>query len=66
MVQIAPVTSKRACCSLLQKATKQFIDIQNNLGSNDKLNEYITHRGSASFLVLPVLVGGYLGETLFD
>lgn len=32
-----------------QKATQQFIDIQNNLGSNDKLNEYITHRGSASF-----------------
>ncbi len=50
-----------------QKATKQFIDIQNNLGSNDKLNEYITHRGSASFLVLPgVSKGGYLGETLFD
>ncbi|MDT3896638.1 Dyp-type peroxidase, partial [Staphylococcus aureus] len=38
-----------------------------NLGSNDKLNEYITHRGSASFLVLPgVSKGGYLGETLFD
>ncbi|SUK32124.1 high-affinity iron permease [Staphylococcus aureus] len=48
-----------------QKATQQFIDIQNNLGSNDKLNEYITHRGSASFLVLPgVSKGGYLGETL--
>ncbi|MGT2356753.1 hypothetical protein ACVPOS_01150 [Staphylococcus aureus] len=31
-----------------QKATKQFIDIQNNLGSNDKLNEYITHRGYCS------------------
>ncbi|MEZ2111464.1 hypothetical protein QUC76_08440, partial [Staphylococcus aureus] len=26
-----------------------------------------THRGSASFLVLPgVSKGGYLGETLFD
>ncbi|MCP8600686.1 Dyp-type peroxidase, partial [Acinetobacter baumannii] len=50
-----------------QKATQQFIDIQNNLGSNDKLNEYITHRGSASCLVLPgVSKGGYLGETLFD
>ncbi len=46
-----------------QKATKQFIDIQNNLGSNDKLNEYITHRGSASFLVLPgVSKGGYLAK----
>ena len=46
---IVQVTSKQACCSLLSKATQQFIDIQNNLGSNDKLNEYITHRGSASF-----------------
>ena len=36
-----------------QKSIQQFIDIQNNLGHNDKLNEYITHRGSASFLVLP-------------
>lgn len=50
-----------------QKSTQQFIDIQNNLGHSDKLNEYITHKGSASFLVLPgVQKGGYLGETLFD
>ena len=50
-----------------QKSTQQFIDIQNNLGHSDKLNEYITHRGSASFLVLPgVKKGGYIGETLFN
>jgi len=50
-----------------QKSIQQFIDIQNNLGHNDKLNEYITHRGSASFLVLPgIQKGGYIGETLFS
>lgn len=50
-----------------QKATQQFIDIQNHLGHKDKLNEYITHRASATFIVLPgVKKGGYLGETLFD
>ena len=36
-----------------QKSPQQFIDIQNHLGHQDKLNEYITHRGSATFLVLP-------------
>lgn len=36
-----------------QKATQQFIDIQNHLGHKDKLNEYITHRASATFIVLP-------------
>ena len=46
----AQVTSKTGLLFIaFQKATQQFIDIQNNLGSNDKLNEYITHRGSASF-----------------
>ncbi|MDU3139445.1 MAG: iron uptake transporter deferrochelatase/peroxidase subunit [Staphylococcus lugdunensis] len=50
-----------------QKSPQQFIDIQNHLGHQDKLNEYITHRGSATFLVLPgVKKGGYLGETLFN
>ncbi|MCG7340716.1 iron uptake transporter deferrochelatase/peroxidase subunit [Staphylococcus auricularis] len=50
-----------------QKSPQQFIDIQNSLGSKDKLNEYITHRGSGLFLMLPgVKKGGYLGETLFD
>ena len=50
-----------------QKSPQQFIDIQNHLGHQDKLNEYITHRASATFLVFPgVKKGGYLGETLFN
>ena len=50
-----------------QKDPQQFIDIQNKLGNVDKLNEYITHRGSGLFLMLPgVRKGGYLGETLFN
>ncbi|AXV41629.1 deferrochelatase/peroxidase EfeB [Staphylococcus warneri] len=50
-----------------QKSPQQFIDIQNHLGHKDKLNEYITHRGTATFIVLPgVQKGGYLGETLFN
>lgn len=48
-----------------QKSPSQFITIQNTLGRNDKLNEYITHRGSALFACFPgVKEGGYLGETL--
>ncbi|RFD74134.1 iron uptake transporter deferrochelatase/peroxidase subunit [Staphylococcus pasteuri] len=50
-----------------QKSPQQFIDIQNHLGHQDKLNEYITHRGTATFIVLPgVQKGGYLGESLFN
>lgn len=50
-----------------QKSPQQFIDIQNHLGHKDKLNEYITHRGSGLFLILPgVKKGGYLDETLFS
>ena len=46
---------------------KQFIPMQKRLAQNDKLNEYITHRGSAIFACLPgVKEGGYIGETLFD
>jgi deferrochelatase/peroxidase EfeB len=49
-----------------QKDPQQFIDIQNSLGRVDKLNEYITHRGSAIFACLPgVEKGSYLGEALF-
>lgn len=50
-----------------QKHPQQFIDIQNSLGAVDKLNEYITHKGSGLFLILPgVKKGGYLGESLFS
>lgn len=49
-----------------QKNPQQFIDIQNSLGRIDKLNEYITHRGSAIFACFPgVEKGSYLGEALF-
>jgi deferrochelatase/peroxidase EfeB len=44
---------------------KQFVAIQRRLGSNDALNEYIKHVGSAVFAVPPgAPKGGYVGETL--
>lgn len=46
--------------------SKQFIPMQERLSKNDKLNEYIIHRGSAIFACLPgVKKGGYIGESLF-
>lgn len=50
-----------------QKKPQQFIDIQNSFGRLDKMNEYITHRGSGIFACFPgVEKGSYLGETLFN
>lgn len=50
-----------------QKSPEQFIKIQNSFGREDKMNEYITHRGSGLFACLPgVKEGGYLGETLIN
>lgn len=50
-----------------QKDPGQFVRIQNQLGRTDKLNEYITHRGSGLFVCLPgVVKGSYLGATLLD
>ncbi|GLC88816.1 iron uptake transporter deferrochelatase/peroxidase subunit [Lysinibacillus piscis] len=50
-----------------QKDPAQFIAVQNSLGRMDKLNEYITHRGSAVFACFPgVQKGSYLGEALFN
>ncbi len=44
---------------------KQFVAIQRRLGSNDALNEYIKHVGSAVFAVPPgAKPGGYVGETM--
>jgi deferrochelatase/peroxidase EfeB len=44
---------------------KQFVAIQRRLGSNDALNEYIKHVGSAVFAVPPgARKGGYVGDTL--
>lgn len=49
-----------------QKHPEQFINIQNSFGRVDKLNEYITHRGSALFACFPgVKKGSYLGAELF-
>jgi deferrochelatase/peroxidase EfeB len=45
---------------------RQFVPIQRRLGSNDKLNEYIKHVGSALFAVPPgAQPGGFVGEGLF-
>ena len=49
-----------------QKNPSQFINIQNSFGRRDKLNEYITHRGSALFACFPgVEKGSFLGAELF-
>jgi deferrochelatase/peroxidase EfeB len=46
---------------------KQFVPIQQRLGQNDLLNEYIRHTGSAVFAVPPGLAapGDYYGKSLF-
>lgn len=45
---------------------RQFVPIQARLAQSDKLNEYITHVGSAVFACFPgVRKGGYIGGTLF-
>jgi len=50
-----------------QKDPQQFIKVQKNLGTKDKLNEYITHVGSGLFAILPgVEEDGYLGQSLFE
>lgn len=50
-----------------QKHPKQFINIQSALGRADKLNEYITHRGSGVFACFPgIQKGSYIGEQLFN
>ena len=50
-----------------QKDPQQFIKVQKNLGTKDKLNEYITHVGSGLFaILLGVEEGGYLGQSLFE
>ena len=50
-----------------QKDPAQFTSVQNSLGRMDKMNEYVTHRGSAVFACFPgVQKGSYLGEALFN
>ncbi|ULG72074.1 iron uptake transporter deferrochelatase/peroxidase subunit [Macrococcus brunensis] len=50
-----------------QKSPEQFIKLQSMMGRVDRLNEYITHRGSGVFLAFPgIKEGGYIGEALFN
>jgi deferrochelatase/peroxidase EfeB len=49
-----------------QKDPQDFIRLQNRLGANDMLNEYIRHIGSAIFAVPPAPAEGhYIGQSLF-
>jgi deferrochelatase/peroxidase EfeB len=49
-----------------QKDPQDFIRLQNRLGANDLLNEYIRHIGSAIFAVPPApKEGHYIGQALF-
>ncbi|WNQ14335.1 iron uptake transporter deferrochelatase/peroxidase subunit [Paenibacillus aurantius] len=46
---------------------KQFIPLQMRLAKQDKLNEYITHVGSAVFACFPgAKEGRYIGQELFE
>jgi deferrochelatase/peroxidase EfeB len=46
---------------------QSFITLQNRLGANDKLNEYIKHVGSGLWAIPPgIRPGGYVGDTLLS
>lgn len=50
-----------------QNDPQSFIRLQNRLGANDLLNEYIRHIGSAIFAVPPAPTQGhYVGQALFS
>ena len=50
-----------------QKHPNQFIKIQNSLGNEDKLNEYITHIGTGIFACFGgIKKGEYIGQKLFE
>ncbi|BBM37949.1 Dyp-type peroxidase family protein [Leptotrichia hofstadii] len=50
-----------------QKHPDQFIKIQNSLGNEDKLNEYITHIGTGIFACFGgIRKGEYIGQKLFE
>ena len=45
----------------------QFVPLQQRLATQDALNEYITHNGSAIFACPPgIAPGGFIGAALFD
>lgn len=50
-----------------QKDPQQFITIQNSLGNEDKMNEYVTHIGSGLFACFGgIKEGEYIGQKLFE
>jgi deferrochelatase/peroxidase EfeB len=50
-----------------QRDPQNFVRLQNRLGANDLLNEYIRHIGSAIFAVPPTPAEGhYIGQSLFS
>jgi deferrochelatase/peroxidase EfeB len=50
-----------------QNDPQNFVRLQNRLGANDLLNEYIRHIGSAIFAVPPApSQGHYIGQSLFS
>jgi deferrochelatase/peroxidase EfeB len=50
-----------------QRDPQNFIHLQNRLGANDLLNEYIRHIGSAIFAVPPAPAEGhYIAQSLFS
>ena len=50
-----------------QNDPQNFVRLQNRLGANDLLNEYIRHIGSAIFAVPPATAEGhYVGQSLFS
>ncbi len=50
-----------------QNDPANFIRLQNRLGANDLLNEYIRHIGSAIFAIPPAPAEGhYIGQALFS
>jgi deferrochelatase/peroxidase EfeB len=51
-----------------KNAHTQFVPLQTRLGTNDALNEYITHTSSALFAVPPGIgaVGDWFGRRLFQ
>ncbi|MDQ0194567.1 iron uptake transporter deferrochelatase/peroxidase subunit [Paenibacillus wynnii] len=51
--------------SFQRDLVKQFVSIQQRLSKIDKLNEYMTHTGSAVFACFPgTRKGGYIGQSL--
>lgn len=50
-----------------QKDPEQFIKVQNSLGAEDKMNEYITHIGSGLFACFGgIKEGEYIGKALLE